>query len=161
MSKELPSTFKVITVWLVVGVALFLGVQAFEAQQQRTRFSANAGVVELQRGPDGHFHWPGRVNGVPVDFVVDTGATSTALPLALAKRAGLVGEGSMRSDTAGGSVEGRFARADVVLDGGVRAERLRVVVLPQLSVPLLGMDMLSKMRFSQHGGTLRIEPPAP
>jgi aspartyl protease family protein len=101
------------------------------------------------------------VNGVPVDFVVDTGATSTALPLALAKRAGLVGEGSMRSDTAGGSVEGRFARADVVLDGGVRAERLRVVVLPQLSVPLLGMDMLSKMRFSQHGGTLRIEPPAP
>jgi aspartyl protease family protein len=161
VSKELPSTFKVITVWLVVGVALFLGVQAFEAQQQRTRFSANAGVVELQRGPDGHFHWPGRVNGVPVDFVVDTGATSTALPLALAKRAGLVGEGSMRSDTAGGSVEGRFARADVVLDGGVRAERLRVVVLPQLSVPLLGMDMLSKMRFSQHGGTLRIEPPAP
>jgi len=161
VSKELPSTFKVVTVWLVVGVALFLGVQAFEAQQQRTRFSANAGVVELQRGPDGHFHWPGRVNGVPVDFVVDTGATSTALPLALAERAGLVGEGSMRSDTAGGSVEGRFARADVVLDGGVRAERLRVVVLPQLSVPLLGMDMLSKMRFSQHGGTLRIEPPAP
>jgi len=161
VSKELPSTFKVVTVWLVVGVALFLGVQAFEAQQQRSRFSANAGVVELQRGPDGHFHWPGRVNGVPVDFVVDTGATSTALPLALAERAGLVGEGSMRSDTAGGSVEGRFARADVVLDGGVRAERLRVVVLPQLSVPLLGMDMLSKMRFSQHGGTLRIEPPAP
>jgi len=159
VNKDLPSTFKLVTVWLVLGVALFLGVQAFQAEQQRSRFSSNAGVVELQRGPDGHFHWPGRVNGVAVDFVVDTGATSTALPQALAERAGVVAEGRMTSDTAGGAVEGRIARADVVLDGGVRAERLRVVVLPQLSVPLLGMDLLSKMRFSQHGGTLRIEPP--
>src|SRR6185295_2612810 len=118
---ELPSTFKVVTVWLVLGVALFLGVQAFQASQQRTRFSASAGVIELQRSPDGHFHWPGRVNGVEVDFVVDTGATSTALPKALAERAGLAAEGRLRSDTAGGAVEGAIARADVVLDGGVRA----------------------------------------
>jgi aspartyl protease family protein len=158
VSKDLPGTFKLVTVWLVLGVLLFLGVQAFQAQQTRTRFSADAGVVELQRGPDGHFHWPGRVNGVAVDFIVDTGATSTALPQRVAERAGIVAEGRMTSDTAGGAVEGRIARADIVLDGGVRAERLRVVVLPQLSVALLGMDLLSKMRFSQHGGTLRIEP---
>jgi aspartyl protease family protein len=157
--NELSGSFKLVVVWLVLGVAVFLGVQAFEAQQQRSRFTANAGVVELQRAPDGHFHWPGRVNGVAADFIIDTGATSTALPQALAERAGVIGEGRMTSDTAGGAVEGRIARADVVLDGGVRVERLRVVVLPQLSVPLLGMDLLSKMRFSQHGGTLRIEPP--
>lgn len=157
--NELSGGFKLVVVWLVLGVAVFLGVQAFEAQQQRSRFTANAGVIELRRAPDGHFHWPGRVNGVAVDFMIDTGATSTALPLALAERAGVVGEGRMSSDTAGGLVEGRIARVDVVLDGGVRVERLRVVVLPQLSVPLLGMDLLSKMRFSQHGGTLRIEAP--
>lgn len=155
--QEFPRTLKLATIWLLVGAAVFLGVEAFQAQQQRTRFSATGGVIELQRGPDGHFHWPGEVNGVRVDFVVDTGATSTTLPKAVAERARLEADGRLQSHTAGGIVEGYSARADVELDGGVRADRLRVAVLPQLSVPLLGMDVLSKMRFSQHGGTLRIE----
>jgi aspartyl protease family protein len=159
--NEFPRTLKLLTVWLVIGAAVFLGVQAWQAQQQRTSFSARGGVVELGRGPDGHFHWPGEVNGVRVDFLVDTGATSTALPQSLAGRARLVADGRVRSDTAGGTVEGYSARVDVVLDGGVQARRLRVAVLPELTVPLLGMDMLSKMRFSQHGGRLRIEPAAP
>jgi aspartyl protease family protein len=54
-------------------------------------------------------------------------------------------------------VQGTLARADVVLQGGVRAERLRVAVLPRLESPLLGMDVLSKMRFTQNDGVLRLE----
>ncbi|CAD5370319.1 Peptidase A2 domain-containing protein [Rubrivivax sp. A210] len=136
-------------------------MQAWQAEQQRARFHAAAGVIELRRGPDGHFHWPGRVGGeggVAVDFLVDTGATRTALPLALAQRAGLVLEGRTQSATAGGVVLGHVARADIRLEGGVSAERLPVTVLPELAAPLLGMDLLSKMRFSQQGGVLRFEP---
>ena len=113
----------------------------------------------LKRAPDGHFHWPGRVNGMAVDFLVDTGATGTALPLALAQQAGLELEGAVRSSTAGGVVEGRLARADVVLQGGVVAERLRVAVLPRLSSPLLGMDVISRLRLTQSGGVLTLEVP--
>jgi len=43
------------------------------------------------------------------------------------------------------------------LRAGVRAERLRVVVLPQLESPLLGMDVLGKLRFTQSEGVLRLE----
>ena len=107
---------------------------------------------------DGHYHWPGRVNGVAVEFLVDTGATATALPLALAGRAGLEGEGRVRSSTAGGEVKGTLSRADIELDGGIQVQRLRVTVLPALAAPLLGMDVLSKMRWSQHDGVLRLEP---
>jgi aspartyl protease family protein len=156
--NEFPRTLKIATVWMLIGTAVFLGVQAFQAQQQKVRFTALAGVIELRRAPDGHFHWPGEVNGVRVEFLVDTGATSTALPQRLAERAGLVPEGRVRSSTAGGTVQGYVARADVALDGDVRAERLRVTVLPRLEAPLLGMDVLSRMRFSQHGGLLRLEP---
>jgi aspartyl protease family protein len=156
--NELPRTLKIATVWMIIGTAVFLGVQAFQAQQQKVRFTASAGVIELRRAPDGHFHWPGEVNGVRVEFLVDTGATSTALPQRLAERAGLVPEGRVRSSTAGGTVQGYVARADVALDGDVRAERLRVTVLPRLEAPLLGMDVLSRMRFSQHGGLLKLEP---
>jgi aspartyl protease family protein len=158
--KDFPHTLKLVTIWLLLGTALFLGVQAWQAQQARSRFSSTGGVVELQRAPDGHFHWPGRVNGVPVDFMIDTGATRTALPAALGAQAGLRPEGSIRSDTAGGEVRGELARAEVQLDGGVRIEQLRVALLPELATPLLGMDVLSRMRFSQVGGVMRLEPGA-
>ena len=158
--RELPGTFKRVTFWLVVGAAVFVGVQAWQSQQQRAHFSVDArsGAIELRRAPDGHFHWPGTVNGIAVDFLVDTGATSTAIPQSLADRAGLVGEGRLQSSTAGGLVQGSLARADVVLQGGVRVERLRVAVLPRLASPLLGMDILSKLRFTQSEGVLRLEP---
>lgn len=157
--SELPRTLKLVTLWLLLGVAVFVGVQAWQSQQQRARFSVDgvSGAIELKRAADGHFHWPGSVNGIAVDFLVDTGATGTALPQALADRAGLVAEGTLQSSTAGGVVRGTLARADVVLQGGVRADRLRVAVLPRLEAPLLGMDVLSKMRFTQSDGVLRLE----
>ncbi len=154
-------SWKLITVWLLIATALFLAVQAMQHRAERSRFSFDAasGRIELKRAPDGHFHWPGRVNGVAVDFLVDTGATSTALPLSLAQQAGLTLDGSVRSSTAGGVVEGRLARADVSLQGGVTVERLRVAVLPRLDAPLLGMDVISKLRLSQRDGVLTLEAP--
>lgn len=154
-------SLKLTTVWLLIGTVLFLAVQAMQHRAERSRFSFDAasGRIELKRAPDGHFHWPGRVNGVAVDFLVDTGATTTALPLALAEEAGLTLEGTLRSSTAGGVVDGRIARADITLQGGVAAERLRVAVLPRLGSPLLGMDVISKLRLSQHDGVLTLERP--
>lgn len=157
--RELPGTLKRVTIWLVLGAAVFVGVQAWQSAQQRAHFSVDArsGTIELRRAADGHFHWPGTVNGIAVDFLVDTGATGTAIPQSLADRAGLVAEGRLQSSTAGGVVQGSLARADVELQGGVRVERLRVAVLPRLESPLLGMDILSKMRFTQSEGVLRLE----
>lgn len=157
--NDLPRSAKLATVWMLIGLAVFLGFRGFESQQRQLRFSAEGGVVELRRGPDGHFHWPGAVNGMRVDFLVDTGATSTALPARLAEQAGLHAQGRVSSSTAGGVVSGHTARAEVVLEGGVRAQNLRVTVLPDLAAPLLGMDVLSKLRFVQHDGVLRIEAP--
>lgn len=157
--KELPSTAKLATVWLLIGTALFLAVQAWLAQQRKAQFSARGGVIELARAADGHFHWPGRIGDVAVDFMVDTGATRTAIPQALAERAGLARGPELQSDTAGGVAHGWVSRATLSLDGGVQASALPVAVLPQLQTPLLGMDVLSKLRFTQQGGTLRIEPP--
>jgi aspartyl protease family protein len=115
--SELPRSLKRVTVWLVLGAAVFVGVQAWLSQQQRMRFSldADSGAIELRKAPDGHFHWPGTVNGIAVDFLVDTGATGTAIPRALAARAGLISEGTLQSSTAGGIVQGSRARADVTL----------------------------------------------
>lgn len=52
---------------------------------------------------------------------------------------------------------GSTVLADVQLQGGVSAERLRVTALPQLQAPLLGMDVLGKLRWQQDQGVMRVE----
>ena len=64
---------------------------------------------------------------------------------------------NMRSSTAGGWVTGRVVRADLALAGGVRAERMRMVALPRLDSPLLGMDVLGRLHWQQRDGALRID----
>jgi aspartyl protease family protein len=156
--KELPHTLKLLTIWLLLGLVIFLGIKAWEREREASRFKLAGEFIVLTRADDGHFHWPGRVAGIEVDFLVDTGATTTALPQSLAERAGLKPLGAVRTQTAGGAVRGFIARADIALDGGVRADKLPVTVLPDLSAPLLGMDVLGRLHFSQRPGELRIEP---
>jgi aspartyl protease family protein len=155
---ELPHTLKLLTVWLLVGLCIFLGFQAWEREREASRFKMAGTAIVLTRSGDGHFHWPGKVGGIEVDFLVDTGATVTALPQGLAERAGLKPLGTVQTHTAAGAARGFVARADLALDGGVRADRLAVTVLPELGAPLLGMDVLGRLHFSQKPGELRIEP---
>ena len=162
MSGELPSSVKFATVWLLLGTLVFLGFQWREHEARKATFSAHGDVIEIRRAADGHYHWSGRLNGRPVEFLIDTGASGVAIPAALAAKLGLEPEGSIRSRTAGGEVVGQVMRADLELDGGVRAERIRVVALPRLEAPLLGMDVLGRLRWQQQDGALRIDlrPPA-
>lgn len=161
--QELPSWLKHATVWLLLAGGVFLGVQAWQRQAAASRISASGDVVEIRRGPDGHYHWPGTVAGQPVDFLVDTGATGTTLPAALARQLGLPVVGNVTSNTAGGVVQGSVVVGDVELEGGLRAERLRMAALPDLHKPLLGMDVLGRLRWQQQDGVLRVQmrDPAP
>jgi len=155
--NELPGWLKHATVWLLLAAGLFLGVQAWLAQRQATQFVVDGGTLQIRRNADGHYHWPGRVNGREVEFLVDTGATGTTLPAALARELSLPVVGRMQSSTAGGVVQGSVVIADLVLEGGVRAERLRMAVLPSLAAPLLGLDVLGRLRWQQNEGVLRVE----
>ncbi|HSV70413.1 MAG TPA: retropepsin-like aspartic protease [Methylibium sp.] len=164
--NEFPRTLKIATVWLLIGLVVFLGFRALETQQQRSRFAFEGGAIEIRRGPDGHYHWPGRLSGPAgsreVEFLVDTGATRSAISTELARELGLDAIGRVQSGTAGGTVNGEVARADLALEGGVRADRLPLIVLPALGEqPLLGMDVLGRLRWQQQGGVLRVEPHAP
>lgn len=153
---ELPRTLKQVTVWLLIILAVWLGVQWFQWQRRQSRFEQTGSDIVLRRAADGHFHWPGTVHGVPVEFLVDTGATTTALPAELARQAGLETGAPVRSSTAAGEAWGYESRADLTLRGGLSVQRLRVTVLPGLASPLLGMDILGRLHLVQRDGELRI-----
>lgn len=148
---------KLATVWLLLGLAVFVGIQWWLREQQQTRFHVSGGAIELRRAADGHYHWPGTINGRPVDFLIDTGATGTAIPSALARELDLPLDGEVLSSTAGGVVRGHETRADISLQGGVRAQHLRIAALPALESPLLGMNVLGRLHWRQRDGVLRID----
>ena len=157
--SEFPRTLKIATVWLLLGTVVFTGFLVLERRQQQTRFQAQGDVIEIRRGPDGHYHWPGSINGLAVDFLVDTGATSTAMSSDMARELKLESLGAVKSSTAGGVVTGKRVRADVVLRGGVEAERLNITALDGLNddQPLLGMDVLGRLHWQQREGVLSID----
>src|SRR4051794_6296273 len=51
--------------------------------------AASSGQVNLTVGAGGHFWAPGAINGVSIQFLVDTGATSVSLSSETAKRLGV------------------------------------------------------------------------
>ena len=158
MNQDMPHTVKLVTVWLLLGLMVFLSLQWWQHRSEQTRFQVVGEAIEIRRGADGHYHWPGSVNGRAVDFLVDTGATGTAISAALASELGLEAIGAVQSSTAGGVVTGQVVRVDVVLQGGVSAQRLRVVALRALGTnPLLGMDVLGRLRWQQGDGVMRFE----
>ena len=59
MNTDLPRGFKLITLWLLLGAAVFVGVQWWLHRAQQTQFQAGSGVVEIRRGSDGHYHCRG------------------------------------------------------------------------------------------------------
>jgi aspartyl protease family protein len=155
--NDLPRGLKIATVWLLLLLGLFLAAQAWLRHQNSARFSATGGVIEIRRADDGHYHWPGALNGHRVDFMVDTGATASAIPAALATELGLQSIGMTLSQTAGGQVAGQVVLADMSLQGGLRIDRIRLGALPALSSPLLGMDVLGRLRLEQRAGVLRVD----
>lgn len=155
--NEFPHTLKIVTVWLILGATVFLGFKFMEHRQQQSRFQVSGGIVEIHRSADGHYHWPGQINGQAVDFLIDTGATQTAIPQSLARQLRLEVLGHVQSNTAGGVVTGEVARANVRLQGGVQVDRLPITALVGLQDhPLLGMDVLGKLRWHQRDGVLTI-----
>src|SRR5688572_11047258 len=63
------------------------------------------GAIALDRAPDSHFYAEAEVNGVPVRFLVDTGATSVLLTAEDARRAGIgICDYTARATGAGGEI---------------------------------------------------------
>lgn len=112
--------------------------------------------IELQRSANGHYYWQGTINGTLIEFFVDTGATRTSLPVNIARDIGLVAYGKIKTNTAGGIVEGKLVRGDLKLEGGMSVPDLEMILLPNLRKPLLGMDILKRLHWMQEGDSLMI-----
>jgi aspartyl protease family protein len=105
-------------------------------------------ALVFRANPQGHVVVEAAVNGVPVKFLVDTGATMVVLTLKDAAAAGISGSDlvfSMRTSTANG-----VARAAPVRLRELRIDQLMVrdvaaAVVQNLNISLLGQSFLTRL----------------
>ncbi|MGI9306866.1 MAG: retropepsin-like aspartic protease family protein, partial [Gammaproteobacteria bacterium] len=70
----------------------------------------SGGRLELRANRNGQYFAEGLINGVRVNFLLDTGATTVAVPPQIASRAGLRGSGRVIVETAAGKTAAQTAR---------------------------------------------------
>ena len=120
--------------------------------------------VQLER--DGHFWLTATVNGFPARFLVDTGATLTAVSDETAAIAGLVpraGGLPIMMQTANGPIAAELTTIDELRFGNVAARGLDAIIAPGLGrTNVMGMNLLSRLAsWRVEGDTMILVPNHP
>jgi len=120
-------------------------------QAKTVNYGNSASVVSIPKDRrSGQFHFKGRVNSGYVDFLVDTGASSVALTLADARKAGIKQRDltyNVPVSTAGGQIYAARVNLDQVALGGIMLRDVDAFVIPEgLDTSLLGMSWLGQLQ---------------
>ena len=134
---------------VIVGYGLWEDVRSTVIPRQSV--ISDQGMIEVPLARDGHYHMVLDINGVPVQFVVDTGASDIVLTQEDAQRAGIELEGLPflgTANTANGTVRTARVRLDEVDLNGIVDSRVPALVNGgEMNGSLLGMSYLN--RFSE------------
>lgn len=113
-------------------------------------------IVRLQRNRSGQYHVLASVNGEPVEFLVDTGASGVILPADFAEREGLPKGQVFQTYTANGIGRAYETEIQSLVIGSIRLGPMRAAVAENMpgGYGLLGMIALRQLDFSQRDGEL-------
>ena len=118
--------------------------------------------VSIAKGQGGHYWIAGSINGQPVQFLVDTGATSIAINENQARRLGIdyrVDGKQIVVGTASGTAKAWQVHLNSVKVGAIDVMGVEAVVVEGSSPTeaLLGMSFLGRVSWREDQGVLRLE----
>lgn len=114
--------------------------------------------VVLQRNRLGHYLARGKINGKPVEFILDTGATMVSIPGRLAAGLHLQRGQIMAVNSANGTIPVYATRLDRVRLGEILQRDIRATINPSMEGDevLLGMSFLKHLEMNQQGEQLTL-----
>ncbi|MDP1558388.1 MAG: TIGR02281 family clan AA aspartic protease [Nitrosomonas sp.] len=135
-----------LVIWITVFSAAYL---FFDIRQQPKVAVVEKGMmrgeVVIPRSSDGHYYVRGSINGYPIDFMVDTGASVVSVSKEFSRMAGFPKGVSANLATAGGIVSGEIISGQIVEAGGIAVKGLSVSVGIQGNMALLGQNFLRRV----------------
>lgn len=151
---ELPRSLKfghlgIILFWSLIMAGLYFTMKLVIEPRDPTVTAS--GDLKITRARDGHFYAPGLVNGKPVLFLIDTGASMVVVSQAFAVDAGITGGIATTFSTANGPIPGRIVHNIPVSLGSTTVSGVTVGVglkLAQSNQALLGQSFLSKFNIT-------------
>lgn len=114
--------------------------------------------IVLERNHQGHYFASGSINGQPVEFLLDTGATQVSVPASLAGTLGLRQGTAVSAETANGVIVVYATRLESIQLGDIVLQDIPATINPSMtgSAVLLGMSFLRHLEFTQRGNTLTL-----
>ena len=114
--------------------------------------------VVLQSSRHGHYVASGKINAVPVVFLVDTGASFVSVPEAVAKKAGLEKGRPIIASTANGNITVYSTVLNEISIGDIVLNNVRADINPHMHGDeiLLGMSFLRNLSVTHQDGELTI-----
>ena len=162
---KLSQTLQMAAIWALIFIGAIAVVGLWgdiqeELNPSQTRFDGD-GTIEIPRSRDGHYYLTLDINGAPIDFIVDTGASDIVLNADDAQIAGLNPNDLVflgRAATANGEVRTAPVRLDTVRIGPHTDTNVRAVVNDgELWQSLLGMGYLQNWgRIEIANGKMRL-----
>jgi aspartyl protease family protein len=116
-------------------------------------------AVVLPADDRGHFFTEGQVNGLPLRFLVDTGASMVVLSSAEAQRLGVEYRHAPKTSvqTAGGTIKAYLITLDRVKVGSIELSSVDGLVVEEGSpVALLGMSFLNRVEMRRNGDSMTL-----
>jgi aspartyl protease family protein len=109
----------------------------------------------------GQYALTGGANGVPVNFLIDTGASGISIPGSIASELGLRRGRPFEVMTANGIARVYATTLESLTIGPFTQEDVRAHINPSMDgdLALLGMEFLRHYDLLQRNGTLTINPP--
>ena len=163
--KRLGQTLQMAAIWVLIFVGAIAAVGLWNDIQgdlfpRQARFE-DGGEVVVPRARDGHYYLTLDLNGAPVEFVIDTGASDIVLTQEAARKAGLNPDTLNylgRAFTANGEVRTAPVRLDTVEIGPYSDRDVYAVVNGgEMDKSLLGMGYLQRWgRIAIEGGELTL-----
>jgi aspartyl protease family protein len=117
---------------------------------------SSSGPLVLSQGRNGHYFVDGAINDQFLNFVVDTGASSVAVPQGIAYASGLHCMGQVRMQTGNGISSACTTVIQKFRFGNFTLTNVDAIIAPNLSQPLLGMNVLKRFRVEQDNGQMRL-----
>ncbi|MEA3040908.1 MAG: aspartyl protease family protein [Sphingomonadales bacterium] len=164
---------KMLAAWVLIFAAafvIFTMKDDFVALWERVVLEARGGVVQEQHGEelrvrrsgDGHFWVDAELNGEPVRFLIDSGATTTSISRDVAERAGIAPSNAVPAmvRTANGIVAVQRGQANTLKVGTIERRDVAVHISEAFGdLNVIGMNFLSSLSgWSVEGRVLVLRP---